>query len=77
MEVSFMYLIIGIIFIAVGIFSIKEPEMIYELLESWKSYAIGEPSKYYIVTTRIGGAIVIVVGISSIIVFIMQLLGVV
>jgi hypothetical protein len=75
MEVSFMYLIMGILMIAAGIFSIAEPEMIYELFESWKSYAIGEPSKFYIITTRIGGVISIGLGIWSIILFILQYLG--
>jgi hypothetical protein len=66
----------GILFIAAGIFSIAQPEMIYELFESWKSYTIEEPSDFYIVKTKIGGVIAIVLGIASIILFIMQLLGV-
>jgi hypothetical protein len=67
-----MYIIIGIFTIAFGIVAIIRPATFYEINEWWKSDG-GEPSDFYLATTRLGGIGAIIIGIAAIIlqVFIM------
>ena len=61
-------IILGSIFILImGIVMLLFPEFIYEITESWKSYSAGEPSKLYIISTRIGGGCFILVGVVGLI----------
>lgn len=64
-----MLLIGGLFVLLMGIFMVAAPEMIYELKESWKSYSAGDPSRLYIISTRIGGVMFILAGIMGIVVF--------
>ncbi len=64
-----MYILLGLIFLLLGGLMLIKPSLFYELTESWKSSADGEPSKVYILSTRIGGAVFTLVGIASIVVF--------
>lgn len=64
-----MYLILGIIFILIGLLMVVFPEFIYELQESFRSDMIGTPSKLYIISTRFGGVMFILVGLMGIIGF--------
>jgi hypothetical protein len=63
-----MYLILGIVFLALGLLMILRPQVFFELVESWKSDSPGEPSRMYLLSTRFGGVLVAAVGIASIVV---------
>lgn len=63
-----MYLLMGIFMLAFGVLMVASPETVYELKESWKSYSVGDPSQFYIISTRIGGVLFIIAGISGIVV---------
>ena len=63
-----MYLILGIVLLALGLLMVLRPQVFFELAESWKSGSAGEPSKLYLFSTRFGGVLFIAVGIASIVV---------
>ena len=63
-----MYILLGIIIAIAGAVMLIKPQAIYQLTESWKSNTAGEPSDLYILNTRIGGAIFLLVGIAGAIV---------
>ena len=46
---------------------VRFPELIYEITESWKSYSMGEPSDLYKLSTRVGGAAFVLIGIAALI----------
>ena len=67
-----MFLIAGIVFIICGIIMLLKPQWVYMLTELWKSSVTGEPSRLYLLSTRIGGGFVTAVGILAIVVFFLQ-----
>lgn len=69
-----MYVIIGILFVALGIVMLISPKTFFELTESWKGMTSDEPSSLYIISTRFGGAAFLVVGILSIVVSLLGLI---
>lgn len=64
-----MYLVLGIICILVGAIILIWPRVPYNITESWRSSVSGEPSLFYIVSTRIVGALVVIVGIMAVVGF--------
>ena len=68
-----MYILIGIIFIIIGIVMLISPKTIFQITESWKSISDIEPSALYNVSTRVGGVAFLIVGIASIIVSLQNL----
>ena len=50
-----MYLIGGLLMIALGLFMLLRPDDFFDLTEIWKSEAPGEPSPGYRCSTRFGG----------------------
>ena len=52
---------------AFGIAVTWKPEVFYELTESWKHDGSGEPSKSYLLSTRLGGVMCALVGIGGMI----------
>lgn len=63
-----MYIVLGIIVAIVGLVMLIKPQAVYTLTESWKSNTTGEPSDFYLLSTRIGGGFFVVVGIAGAIV---------
>ena len=59
----------GIFLLGFGLLMICFPDLFYELTESWKSSAFGEPSDFYRWHTRIGGIVFALVGIVSLVMF--------
>jgi hypothetical protein len=53
----------GALLILAGIVFFLKPEWVWELTEQWKSYRANEPSDFYCITTKIGGVVLILVGI--------------
>ena len=62
-----MYLVLGIFQIFFGLVMVFFPEFVYELQESFRSDAIGTPSKWFIITTRFSGAIFVLAGLAGLI----------
>lgn len=60
-----MYIILTIIIAIVGIFMILKPEVIYDITESWKNNRSGEPSDLYLLSTKIGGILCLLLGIAG------------
>lgn len=48
---------------------ILNPRLFYNLTEGWKNDRTGEPSDLYCFSTRLGGVIIAVVGLVSIIAY--------
>jgi hypothetical protein len=61
-------LIFGIIFIIVSLFLLFKPHLLWEITQSWKFEGEAEPSQLFILSTRIGGVIVLAVGLFGVIV---------
>lgn len=60
-----MYIILTIIIAIVGIFMILKPEVIYDITESWKNNRSGEPSDLYLLSTKIGGVLCLLLGVAG------------
>lgn len=58
-----MYILISIIFICIGIIMLINPEIIFRITESWKNDSYTEPSKIYIISTRFGGCMFLIIGL--------------
>ena len=56
-------LIFAIMLIAAGIILAGAPNLIYDIMQSWKNFDDSEPSDYYRVITRVQGIILIIAGI--------------
>lgn len=67
-----MLLLAGIVFIPCGIVMLLKPQWVYMLTELWKSSVMGEPSRLYLISTRIGGVFVTAAGILGIVTFFLQ-----
>ncbi len=65
-----MYFIVSIFLIGLGALMFFSPQTWFDLTESWKSYST-EPSKLFVFSTRFGGAMFALVGISYIVVTLM------
>ncbi|MFF2888284.1 DUF6199 family natural product biosynthesis protein [Paenibacillus sp. NPDC057967] len=57
-----MYVFIGLIFIAFGILYLVKPDFAWYINESWKVKDDSEPSQGYLMMTRSGGIVLIIVG---------------
>lgn len=60
-----MHILLAIAISIFGAAMLIKPEIIYKITESWKSNTTGEPSDFYILSTRIGGGFFILVGIAG------------
>lgn len=58
---------VGGILIALGAFICLKPYLIWKLTEQWKSYRADEPSDLYLKSTKLGGILFILLGITMII----------
>ncbi|ANE45375.1 hypothetical protein SY83_02460 [Paenibacillus swuensis] len=61
--------LIGILLIVFGVLMLIRPNLIWLLTESWKSTEISEPSSLYLMSTRFGGIMCILVGAGAIAAF--------
>lgn len=64
-----MNLLFGIVLILVGLLLLLSPQTWFDLTESWKHSSAAEPSKLWILSTRFGGVMCILVGILGIFAF--------
>ena len=58
-----MEIICSILIILLGLFLVIKPDWVYYISESWKSNFNSEPSNLYLVSTKIGGLIVLIIGL--------------
>ena len=63
-----MYLILGLLFIALGVLMWKRPGIFFEITEGWKYDGPAEPSDLFLYSARFGGVMFLIVGIAGIIV---------
>ena len=59
----------SILLIPAGGLMLAFPEAWFELTEHWKSYSPSEPSKWYRISCRIGGACMLAAGIFGTVMF--------
>lgn len=62
-----MFILWGILFVAIGLVLLIAPKTVYKITESWKNDAEGEPSGIFLMSTRFGGAIFCIIGVLAII----------
>ncbi len=65
-----MYTFLGIVFIIIGLIMLISPKIFYQIVEQWKDDDKSiKPSNLYIISTRFGGCIFIIVGLAGIIIY--------
>ncbi|RXT03835.1 DUF6199 family natural product biosynthesis protein [Ammoniphilus sp. CFH 90114] len=62
----------GFILLLVGLLMFIKPQVFWLLTESWKSNQADEPSSFYLWSTRFGGVVFTIVGISTILASFLQ-----
>ena len=63
-----MYALFGIILSIVGLVMLINPDLIYDITQSWKNSSVNVyPSDMYRLSTRIGGGFFVVVGIAAVV----------
>ncbi|MGM9663107.1 MAG: DUF6199 family natural product biosynthesis protein [Oscillospiraceae bacterium] len=60
-----MLLIGGIFLIAMGALMLIAPGAFFQLTEGWKSSGSAEPSRLYVLSVRIGGAVFLLTGVAA------------
>ena len=60
-----MYILLSILLILGGLLMLFFPDLVYDLSESWKSNRSAEPSRLYLISTRFGGVMFLLVGIGG------------
>lgn len=60
-------MVLGILLIVIGILMVFKSGVIWRISESWKSYRAEEPSELYRLSTRVGGILMLLVGVGYII----------
>ena len=63
-----MLVLLSLLCIVGGFAMLLNPELVFELSESWKLDSGAEPSRLFILSTRIGGALCMLAGIGGMIV---------
>ena len=64
-----MIIIAVVIMLGVGAFMFFCPAAVYEITQSWKNNGATEPSPAYIVSTKVGGAFLFLIGVVVIVLF--------
>ncbi len=58
---------VGIGFCVIGIFLFRKPDLYWRLTEKWKLYRADEPSDLYLMSTKFGGILFVLLGIVMIV----------
>ncbi len=64
-----MYILLGVIFIFVGVLMTVSPRTCYDITQGWKNNSKAEPSKMYIITTRLAGIVFFILAILAFVLF--------
>lgn len=62
-----MTFLAGITFCILGIFLFLKPDLYWKLTEKWKSYRADEPSDLFLISTKFGGILFVLLGIVMIV----------
>lgn len=62
-----MQFIFGILIVIIGVILLASPKTVYTITEKWKTAEPSEPSKAYIIGTRLGGILMIIIGVVGVI----------
>ncbi len=62
-------IVLAIFLILFGLFMLFRPAVFWTITESWKSNDATEPSDIYLLSTRIGGSMLILAGTGSLTVY--------
>lgn len=54
----------GIVIFALGGFIFLKPDIIWKITEQWKSYSADGPSDLYLISTKTGGVLFMLLGIA-------------
>lgn len=57
-----MFVFFGLIFIAFGILNLVKPDFAWYINEGWKVKGDSEPSEGYLMMTKFGGIVAIIIG---------------
>lgn len=60
-----MYLLWGIVLIGFGAMMLFGPKTFYQITQGWKNDSDTDPSHLFIISTRIGGVLFLLVGITA------------
>ena len=63
-----MLVLLSLLCIVAGLAMLLNPELVFELSESWKLDSGAEPSRLFILSTRFGGVMCVLAGIGGVIV---------
>ncbi len=67
-----MWLFAGALLAWLGLLMLLWPQAVFTFTEGWKSDSPGQPSGLYLLSTRIGGAAMLAVGVLSVILHFMS-----
>lgn len=59
---SIVFMLLGIIILALGVIQIRNPSWGWKANEAWKVEGESEPSEAYLVLAEIGGILIVVMG---------------
>ena len=63
-----MYIVFSVVLVILGTVMTLKPKLFFEMTECWKSSADSEPSSLYLFSTRFGGIMCLLIGLSGIVV---------
>lgn len=55
----------GLLLMGLGALYFLRPDLVWKYTERWKSYSADEPSDFYKLNTKIGGAVFFLVGLAG------------
>lgn len=67
-----MYILVGILLIAIGSLMLLFPKGFYAVTQGWKNDTEAEPSKLYIFHVKFGGVFLLIFGVASCVVQFIQ-----
>ena len=62
-----MYILVGIVFLVIGLLMVVSPSTVFQITESWKNDKASEPSELFKISTRVGGCFFIIIGIACLV----------
>ncbi len=60
-----MYLIVGVLLLAAGLLFLVSPRVVFTVTENWKQEGDVEPSRLFLLSVRLGGVMMGVVGAAA------------
>ena len=64
-----LYIFLGIIIAVIGVIMLVNPKLFYDITQSWKHNGSTEPSDLFILETKVGGILCLLVGLGVVVIF--------